>query len=251
MTNRLSALFAIAAGLLAAQSPAFESASLKPAVMTPANRSLVGMTGGPGTSDPTRIGYHLISLHHLLTVAYDVQDFQLLGPDWLGTELFDLDATLPPETSKEQLALMLQNLLAERFKIVLRKEEKEMTVYDLVVAKGGPKLIKSSVTAGSTLKSGNVMMVAPIGDTLHLIGRSASTATLAVYLAKLTARPVFDQTGLDDHFNIDLSFGGGDMPGGETITGAVEHQLGLKLTTRKGPVAMLVIDHADKMPTEN
>ena len=66
--------------------------------------------------------------------------FQVSGPDWLATTRFDFNAKLPPGSTKEQLQTMIRNMLIDRFKIEVRHESREMAKYDLVVAKGGPKL---------------------------------------------------------------------------------------------------------------
>ena len=96
-------------------------------------------TGGPGSNDPGRIHYPYMSLKNILMNAYDVKNFQIVGPGWLDTERFDITATMPPATTKEQFRVMLQNLLAERFKMTVHRETKELPMYSLVVAKGGRK----------------------------------------------------------------------------------------------------------------
>jgi uncharacterized protein (TIGR03435 family) len=100
--------------------------------------------GGPGTNDPGRIHYPRISLKALLVKAYDVKfPYQIEGPAWLDTELFEIDATMPPDTTKQQFCLMLQNLLSQRFKMAIHRETKGFPGYALVVAKNGPKLKES------------------------------------------------------------------------------------------------------------
>jgi len=75
--------------------------------------------------------------------AYDVKSLQIQGPAWLDTQRFDLNATMPPETTKEQFRSMLQNLLAERFKLTIHRETKELPMYSLAVARNGPKMKES------------------------------------------------------------------------------------------------------------
>jgi uncharacterized protein (TIGR03435 family) len=87
------------------------------------------------------------TLKNLLMNAYDVKNYQITGPSWLDTERFDINATMPPDTTKEQFRVMLQNLLAERFKLTIHWETKELPVYSLVVNKGGPKLNESEPSA--------------------------------------------------------------------------------------------------------
>jgi uncharacterized protein (TIGR03435 family) len=77
---------------------------------------------------------------NLLLTAYNVRSYQISGPDWLAGERFDIYATVPAGATKEQLSLMLQHLLEERFRLAVHHETRPMTVYDLIVAKGGPKM---------------------------------------------------------------------------------------------------------------
>jgi uncharacterized protein (TIGR03435 family) len=93
----------------------FDVASVKPGAPQGDGRRMTMMQGGPGSHDPGRITYTNISLKLILTAAYDVQHFQISGPSWLGTEMYDIAAKVPPGTTKEQAKVMLQNLLAERF----------------------------------------------------------------------------------------------------------------------------------------
>src|SRR5262249_3697028 len=121
--------------------PSFEVASIKPAAPpSDPHRIMVGMRGGPGTPDPGQISYFNVTLRNVLMTAYDVKDYQISGPGWLGSERYDIIAKVPPGTTKEQLRLMLQNLLAERFQVSLHHESKELPMFALVVAKGGPKM---------------------------------------------------------------------------------------------------------------
>src|SRR5581483_7449185 len=126
----------------------FEAASIKPAeaaAIPGGGRGYrVGFAGGPGTSDPSRIDYKGASLKMLLMRAYGLPAYQVIGPEWLGSERFDLVATLPPATTKEQLAIMLQKLLQDRFGLQTHRESREMSLFVLIPAKSGPKL-KASV----------------------------------------------------------------------------------------------------------
>src|ERR1035437_5587594 len=96
------------------------------------------MRGGPGTDDPGQFTAPRASLMSLLATAYGVAFDQISGPDW--TEIYSVAAKIPPNTTKEQFNLMLQNLLAERFHLTLHHGTKDFTVYELVVAERGPKI---------------------------------------------------------------------------------------------------------------
>ena len=142
MPVRIAVILAILAGLAAAQSsPEFEVASVKPA----GSARLQGvLTGGPGTSDPTRISSGSIDLRRLLMKAYGVETNQISAPGWFDSEKYAIAAKIPPGTTQEQFQIMLQNLLTERFKITLHHEARELPVYELSVAKGGPKLTQAA-----------------------------------------------------------------------------------------------------------
>jgi len=130
----------VAVAQAAPDKPVFEVASVKPAAPQSPGMSRVGIFGGPGTSDPGQARFENVSQRMLLTQAYEVQDYQVSGPAWLESERYDIVAKVPSGATKEQFRLMLQDLLAERFKLTLHRETKELPLYALVVAKGGSKL---------------------------------------------------------------------------------------------------------------
>jgi uncharacterized protein (TIGR03435 family) len=127
-------------GQAAAESLAFEVASVKPAEAQGMGMMRVMMRGGPGTPDPGQITYSNVSMKSLLTTAYGVKGYQISGPSWLDSERFDVVAKIAKGATKEQFQVMFQNLLAERFKLTLHRETKELPMYALVVGKGGSKL---------------------------------------------------------------------------------------------------------------
>jgi uncharacterized protein (TIGR03435 family) len=136
-------------GQAAEESPTFEVASVKPAPPPTGMGMRVMMRGGPGSADPGQITYSNVSLKGVLTTAYAVKGYQINGPKWLDSERFDIVAKIPKGATKEQFQMMLQNLLAERFKLTLHHETKELPMYALVAGKGGSKL-KESVDDGPT-----------------------------------------------------------------------------------------------------
>ena len=127
----------------AENSPAFEVVSVKPAAPITGNRISVMMRGGPGSPDPGQITYTNVTLKNVLMNAYGVKGFQISGPSWLDSERYDIVAKLPRGATKAQFMVMLQNLLAERFKLTLHREKKDLPMYALVVGKNGPKLKES------------------------------------------------------------------------------------------------------------
>src|ERR1700723_117033 len=131
--------------VLAAQTPdsqvVFEVATVKHG--PPRDYNVGGCDCGPGTRDPTRYAVTNYPMSSLLSIAYGISNYQLSGPAWLDEERFTITAKVPVGASKDQLKLMVRNLLIERFKLATHFEKKEVGGYQLVVAKGGPKLAAS------------------------------------------------------------------------------------------------------------
>jgi len=103
-----------------------------------------GAQGGPGTNDPSQITYNFLSLRDLITQAYGVRNDQVSGPPFLTSERFNIVAKIAPGATKDDVKVMLQNLLKERFQLAVHRENKELPVYELVVAKDGAKLKESA-----------------------------------------------------------------------------------------------------------
>lgn len=132
-------------GQVVSPHPTFDAASVKLA-----DRGFVigvtgKMKGGPGSSDPGRITYTQVELIQMLMKAWNVEYYRIDGPAWLKAtarerDWYNITATMPPETTKQQFQSMLQNLLMERFQIKLHHETRTYPGYELVVAPGGPKL---------------------------------------------------------------------------------------------------------------
>ena len=138
--KRFFLLTAVAASAAFAQSPAFEVASIRPAAPFSPELMMSGKMHVGMRVDGSRVDIGFTSLRELIPLAYGVKPYQVVGPDWMGAQRFDIVATLPEGAKTEQVPQMLQALLAERFKLVARRDNKEQPVYALTVAKGGPKL---------------------------------------------------------------------------------------------------------------
>jgi uncharacterized protein (TIGR03435 family) len=186
-----------------------------------------------------------VTLKACITWAYRMTDAQVYGPDWLASERFDIVAKT--ESGKPQPE-MLAAALSERFKLTVHRETKEMTVYALVAAKNGPKLKKGEPGEGDTTSRRG-----------HLTATRTSMAGLARFLAGPNVRLgrlVVDKTGLEGVFDFTLDWTpeNGDRKNADappSIFEALQEQLGLKLDAQKGPVEVLIVDHAEKVPTEN
>jgi len=173
--RRLAAVVAVLICPCFGQQPAFDAASVK--LVDPAAPASFVTTGGPGTSDPGRIHYGHATMIELLTKAFSVDIDQISGPMWvqsfMGPNFYIVDATMPPDTTKEQFQLMLQTLLKDRFHLEFHRETRAFPGYELVVAKGGPKLHQSAPHPESAAPSGPPRM--GIGKDGFPIGRGAAT----------------------------------------------------------------------------
>jgi uncharacterized protein (TIGR03435 family) len=205
-----------------------------------------------------------LSTRALIQYAYGMPESQILGgPAWLDSAMYDIDAksdasvdaqlhSLPTEQARHQKQLMVQALLADRFQLQAHQETRQLPVYGLVVAKGGPRFKPSQIN-GTTIDTGRAR--------LHIAGSDDTVAILARELAQSLGRVVLNQTGLTGRYDLTLKWTPDDAPtpmkNGEPdasappdIFTAIQEQLGLKLVSTKGPVPVLVIDHVE-MPSAN
>jgi uncharacterized protein (TIGR03435 family) len=269
-----------------------------------------------------RAEFNYRTLRDLITDAYKVKPFQIAGPDWLGSQHFDIAARMPEGSTKDDAPKMLQALLADRFKVTIHRETQDHPVLALVVGKGGPKMKESPGDAppldpDAPLKPGEMQMDTPDGParmtvdmknggatinmgtkgivtygvnsqsmTMHITSTKTTMAALADTLTQMmtqmgggNGRQVVDMTGLKGNYEVSMDFsladmvaaaraqganipggsGGGSSTapeasdptgGGSTVSDSIQ-KLGLKLEARKAPVEQLIVDHAEKTPTEN
>jgi uncharacterized protein (TIGR03435 family) len=238
---------------------------------------------------PGRFNATGMTLKFLITMAYDVKDFQVSGgPGWVNAERYDIDAKEPDSIAQELEKLpreqrstladsMLQSLLADRFQLKVTRGTKELPAYALVVAKNGPKLQEAKpVVAPAEAPSGpgghphGPMMRMGRGE---LNGQGVGLGFLASVLSQQLGRQVLDQTGLKGNYDLALKWtpeqgegmmmggpppGGGPPPdgapppdaSGPSIFTALQEQIGLRLEATKAPAEVLTIDHVEK-PSEN
>jgi len=241
--------------------PSFEAASVKPSPPAGAGRGPGRVVrGGPGSTDPGLATFTNIDLFSLMTMAYDVKPYQISGPDWLRTARFDITAKIPPGASMPQYRLMLQDLLAQRFKLALHREKKELSEYELAVGKNGPKFKQSAEDPAAVddgLQPPRAISPPPgYNGPLSVQFSRFSMERLADLVSSSLGQPVTDATGLTGIYDIKLRYTlnslPADAPNNEpSIFDALQEQLGLKLAPKKGPVDILVIDSVKKVPTEN
>ena len=227
------------------------------------------------------------SLHMLITGAFHLQRPRVSGgPAWLTADRFDISAKGDPGASEAQVLRMIQSLLIDRFGLVIHRETRDLPIYALVSAKNGSSRLQkpkdgvcdtqAPESGSDALNSGkiDIMHAISCGDTAvaggpqggFLWGKSVSLSSIADALSGLTDRPVVDRTGISGQFQFDLRWSDGSPPvrnenevtretpasfdAPPSIFVALQEQLGLKLEPARGPVEVLVIDHADR-PSEN
>jgi uncharacterized protein (TIGR03435 family) len=220
---------------------AFDVASIKPHVPTP------GPFRSSANVDPEGIRYSNVTLKSAIAQAYSVASYQIAGgPEWLASERYDIVAKAAAPAPKPQLMLMLRSLLEDRFGVRLHQETRELPIYALLVGKSGPK-IRPVEDTGATEMGG--------GDNHQLTARQVSMKALAGTFSRQFGMQVVDMTGLRGVFDFNLDYAPDDIATSDvgsapSIFTAVQEQLGLRLDARKGPVEVVVIDHAER-PSQN
>jgi uncharacterized protein (TIGR03435 family) len=252
---------------------AFEIASVKPNKSGETLRapSMI-LPGGSFTATNNTVRSLILNAYGIFGSAYRLSG----GPGWIDSERFDIEAkaaanAIPAGTSNkvlwEKTRLMLRTLLADRFKLSIRRETREMPVYELAIANNGPKLQKSEIDCGASHTACHGFS----GNPTRLSGTGVDMYDLSLILSSYSDRPVLDKTGVTGLFDIKLQwnpFAGRPQeptddvprsPGAEaregprpdlaslpTLFTALEQQLRLKLESRKGPVEIYVIDHVER-----
>lgn len=200
--------------------------------------------------------YYTLKL--LIAAAYGLSPKVISGgPEWVESDRFDILALTPGETRppREEQMAMLRTLLTDRFKLAFHREERVFSIYELDVARSGAKLKESTVAPDTP--AALISTVYP--QRIHLPARNASMAEFAELLQRAVLdRPVVDMTELKGKYDFDLDWApdetqfGGEVPvapadaASPPFFTAIEQQLGLKLEAKRGPVAALVIDSAQK-----
>jgi uncharacterized protein (TIGR03435 family) len=197
----------------------------------------------------------------LIRTAYGVADAETIlgGPNWLERDRFDVIAKAPQSTSSDTVRLMLQALLADRFKLVLHKDTKPMPGYALTLGKGKPKLREASGQGGGC--QGQQQTPEPGAVPYALVAcRNITMEAFAQNLRGMAGayltNPVADLTGLKGSWDFDLKWTGRALlaragADGISIFDAVDRQLGLKLDLQRVPTPVLVVDSVNQQPTNN
>jgi uncharacterized protein (TIGR03435 family) len=223
------------------QPQAFQIVSIKPS-----------RNGGDDTNmktSPGRLEAVNATPHELLLYAFGVRDSQLIGgPDWLTKDRFDVEGVTgtADDLNRTTLQPLLQAMFADRFKLKFHREIRELPVYSLAAAKGGPKLAAHS-------GEGQPQTGIHSGSGKHVVNaRKTTMKRLAEVLGQETDRLVIDNTGLEGEYDFKLQWtdlatvDSGDL----SLFTAIQEQLGLKLEPAKGRVQVTVIDSIGR-PSEN
>ena len=257
----------------------FEVASVKSAVPMADGQLTIGIH-----IDGAMVRCNYVTLRNLLTMAYDLKDYQITGPEWIGTEHYDIVAKIPAGASGAQLRPMIASLLTDRFKLVSHRETKDLPAYALIVGKGGMKAKESppDTEAAETGKVEVNVNGGRGGTTVNLGGGSymsfglnkleAKKVTIAAMLdtlGKFVDRPVVDETKLTARYDLNLEYSVAELKTMVRAQGADDSRIpdfggdptisifssleaiGLKLDPRKAPVSVLVVDRVERTPTAN
>lgn len=255
----IAALFIFTAlrGQNTPERPSFELASIKPDNIMQTSFDVVPRRSG------NRITMHNTQLVMVIAYAWRASNpsFQVVGnvhlPD--GWNFYDIEAIAGKSVSDDELRLMFQTLLEDRFKLKIHRETREMTAYDLVVAKGGAKLKRADPDGavaldGQPIEPGNSLSAYGADGGTHLVGKSVSMDRLVFALGGRLNSPVLDRTGLTGLFDYNIVFSREDNPsdanGPPALATALQEEMGLRLEKTRSQVEIIVVDHVEK-PTAN
>jgi uncharacterized protein (TIGR03435 family) len=228
--------------------PEFEVASVKPVDFSKLGDAI---SMNIGTVRREEVTFGNATLNDCIRFAYDMgSDAQIVGPDWIKSKqfLYDVVAKGTPGASREQLQAMMQTLLRERFRLVTHREQKQMSYYALIPAKNGPKIRPvKDVPDGfrGTTYGGRINSILQMPGLAYLLSRFERE------------RPIIDRTGLSGMYEVKLEWTpsqqlqNADTAQGSSLFTAINEQLGLRLEARKGLLGILIVDSAEKVPTEN
>jgi uncharacterized protein (TIGR03435 family) len=245
--------------------PKLEVASIKPA---PRPTQHAGIA-----ANAARVDIGNWSILQLIVKAYKIQGYQLIGPDWMGSVRFDIQATLPQGANQKEIPEMLQWLLAERFGLVVHAGTKELSGFRLAVGKGGLKMKAAAPEPDSTAKEqkvnildelwgsgkafGTSVNLLPNGE-LHMEFQNMPMRALAQFLSSDLRAPVTDLTGLEGKYHVTLEFDPATVANlsvvNEASSGdlfAAVTRLGLRLEHQSVRCNVLVVDHVERVPTAN
>jgi uncharacterized protein (TIGR03435 family) len=234
----------IAGAQTPAKEPAFEVATVKPSGRDSPPMSIQLLPGGRLVTANT-------SLTMLINWAFSLDDGRLFGaPKGADSARFDVVAKMPENIAgRGQVQLMMRALLAERFKLAVHRETRELTSYALVTDEGGPKI---KVFAQTELPDANPFRMSAAG---MMTGTRVTTDMLATVLSSQLGRPVENRTGITGAFDFTLNWRPDERSAVDddraSLSTAIREQLGLRLLAQKAAVDVIVIDHVETTPIDN
>jgi uncharacterized protein (TIGR03435 family) len=272
--------------------PVFEVASIKESRPPSSIENIQAGQFPIGISiNGSRADYGFMSLADLIPYAYRIKRYQLSGPSWMNETRWDILARIPEGRPANRAPEMMQNLLVERFKLSMHRDNREQSVYALVVGKGGPKLKDAApgeepgadggfnvrINSDGTISSddtGTIRMTPSPDGVLRLQMARMTMAALADRLTQYMDRPVVDATGLKGNYQVTLDLPVEAMRGmafaqklatlaGLSSLGVADAEtsrapiiksvrdLGLELESRKAPIETIIVDRLEKTPTAN
>lgn len=233
------------------QRPEFEVASIKPS--PPGIPMRAGCYGGPPI-DPTLVRCSNYDLRNLVVEAWGLASWEYRGLDWMSEARFDIEAKIPPGTTREQYRQMFQSLFEQRFHLTYHRAPARVDGYELVLAKGQPK------AAGGMPKGfpdPPRRGMSQNGPRRVMRYDGVTMAEIAQRLGFQLRAPVVDATGLEGtrdlllYFVVDNPAPGDEELSGPSFKEAVRSQLGWRLEPKKVDVSVFIVDHMDSVPTEN
>lgn len=249
-----------------------------------------GLAVGTGQAGCRRINPGLfrcsqVNLSTMLRVAYGVEGYQIKGPPWLDGELYSLTAKVSKEATQSQISTDLKAVLADRFSIAIHIETERRKAYAMTVAVGGPKLkeVHPTKVAAATAATGSGTAEPPVAGPLRpgampppglividfgidgsrTIRGWRTIPQLVQAAVNVLRAPVVDQTGLKGTYEINLTYGGDEHDPSQSpaptdareplpsFVQAMKSSLGLQLRPETLSIEVLVVDRANRIPTEN
>src|ERR1019366_7776463 len=237
-----------------ADAPAFDVASVKvspPGTVPVDHRRRDNIQVSPGT-----VTMRGVSLKASIRWAWHVTEYQVTGPDWLDSQRYEIAGKAAGPATEEQLRLMMQALLQERFKLALHRQTKELAAYLLVVGKNGPKVHESKTEGEASIDINQKQLSVSVQRT--------PVSQLVDMMSNVLRAPVIDMTGLTGRYDVTLNVAkyAGDLAArGQSIESApadpqalismiLQEEFGLKLEAKKMPLDVLIVDHAEKTAGE-
>ncbi len=184
------------------------------------------------------------SVKQLISMAYGMPEFRIFGgPSWIQSDHYDIQAKASAPAGLEEMQKLVQSILVDRFKLSLRREEREMGTLELIVAKGGPKLDAPKPGGRNNARDGVITAT------------NAPIEFIASMLTQQQGKTVVNKTGIEGRFSYELKWtpdGKGTGAEADTVSlfTAIQEQLGLKLEARKQPIAVIVVERVYR-PTDN